>query len=231
MSKITITDITEGNTTDVTDVTTTVSSWKSSVVGPENIRDEGLDERMFLPGTAAKIGDFRNFSHSGSKDYRSSDYQTYKPLQTPNGPCEVGPIFYEGKGNIVVRFCADLTMPIVGNTPVARPKMCIQYRLNWRIPNGGSGDFRYSTRSVQLATYPRSAIGSARYKNNITTIVLINPDTPSPSPGAMLPGQELFVGVEFVVDEVGYETDLSTKNYSSKFKVSDINLSAAHYRK
>jgi len=231
MSKITITDITEGNTTDVTDVTTTVSSWKSSVVGPENIRDEGLDERMFLPGTAAKIADFRNFNEPGSKEYRSSDYQTFTLLQTSNGACEVGPIFYEGKGNIVVRFCAQLIMPIVGITPVAIEKMSIKYRLTWRIPNGGAGDFRYSTREVQLSQFPRSVIGSSRYKNNITTIVLINPDTPSPSPGAMLPGQELFVGVEFVVDEVGYETDLSTKNYSSKFKVSDINLSAAHYRK
>tara|TARA_R100001594_G_scaffold2927_2_gene11268 strand:+ start:3904 stop:4599 length:696 start_codon:yes stop_codon:yes gene_type:complete len=231
MSKITITDITEGNTTDVTDVTTTVSSWKSSVVGPENIRDEGLDERMFLPGTAARINDFRNFSNSNKKDYRASDYQYWTPLQTPNGHCEVGPLHYQGQGDILVRFCAELEMPTVGITPVALDKMEIQYRLTWRIPNGGSGTFHYSTRRVGLSKYPRSAIGSSRYKNNITTMVLINPDTPSPSPGAMQPGQELFVGVQFLVTEVGFKTDLVTRNYDTKFSVRNIDLSAAHYRK
>ena len=117
------------------------------------------------------------------------------------------------------------------NSVAGDPKMTIVYQLAWLLASGGGWTaFPHSTRRVALSPYPRTAIGSARYRNNITTTALLNPNTPSPKPVGLGAGDELYVGLRLVVDEYEKLPDM-TVNYDSKFTLGNINLASAYYRK
>ena len=248
MSKVIITDITEGATTDVSDVTPTVSSWNASTVGPENVRDEALDERMFAPETAAIVGDFLEYSYSYSFDDSIATYQSFKGVNDPlNRTIMIGPIRYqESESDLIVRFSAGLIMPISSATAVGSdPKMTLRYRLVWNLRSEGNpptavsdwsspdGVFSHTRRQVGLSPYPRCAIGSTRYRNNITTTLLLNQDTPGQKPRPY-GSERLWIALQIQKVEFEMKPDFSgraTTGTGAKFTLANINLNCAHYKR
>ena len=252
MSRIIITDITEGATTDASDVTATVSSWNTSTVGPENVRDEGLDERMFAPETAAIVSDFLEYNNSYEVENNLSDFDPdWGGVEDQNNNLIfIGPISYiHGESDLIVRFSAELTMPSVGGTCVgADPKMTLNYRLAFLLRPEGSPDpnnsaywattgvdgvFKHTMRRVGLSPYPRSASGSARYRNDIATTLLLNQDTIGAKPHPN-PGEGLYVGLQ--VQKYAYERNASwtteaTSGSGGKFTLGNISLNCAHYKR
>jgi len=88
MSRVIIKDITPGETLDVADVNDTVDSWSTATsptgntanrqgVDSDNIRDEGLDRRMFTKG------DITSTAHRGSSK-SSSPYGFVKTTNSPH---------------------------------------------------------------------------------------------------------------------------------------------------
>ena len=255
MSKITITDITEGSTMNPSDVTDTVDSWKSSAVNGSNVRDEGLDERMFAPQTAAITNEFHEWQYNDSIQKYAPDYKDeWRVVWYTSGgnvPSVIGPIKYNTtESTVVVRFNAGLIMPTNVNSHKAVPKdskMTMGYRLAYIIsPNmpaiaDWNSDtstyratpFRHTFRKVALSAYPRQAIGSSRYKNNICTTLVLNDSStgrdgrkwPKPSPG-----DSLWIGVQFRIYE--YEGDTRFfRNNQCYFTIRNANLNCAHYKR
>lgn len=253
MGKISITDITEGSTMTPTDVTTTVDSWKASTVNGSNIRDEGLDERMFTPETSGIVSEFREWATDASKSHLSTQFVNWKTFSSSTNPAAIGPITYNTKeSTVVVRFNSELIMPDTSssaNEPVPKdPKMELAYRLAyiispnepaWYAWNEDAGvsylakPFHHTFRKVGLSAYPRQCIGSSRYKNNICTTLVLN-ELPEGRAGRGFPkptpGDFLWIGVQFKVFNQEGSTDFY-RNNSCRFSIKNGNFNCAHYKR
>ena len=255
MGKITITDITAGSTMTPADVTSTVDSWKSSTVNGSNVRDEGLDERMFAPETSGIVSEFHEWTINSTKSNVSTSYEKWETLTVSSVPAAIGPITYNPtESTVVVRFNAELIMPdtlasTANNKAVPKdPKMEIGYRLayiispnkphwySWNedLPNSYlATPFHHTFRKVALSPYPRQCIGSSRYKNNICTTLVLNDlsegragsSFPKPAPGDLL-----WIGAQLKIYEKEGSTDFY-KNNSCRFSIKNGNLNCAHYKR